>query len=370
MAQIAYNDDGSRQRGHALEEDSKSQRPGRRPTIYDVAAEAGVAASTVSRALSRPGRVSADTAALVRDAAKKVGYWREERKPVLEYSASRLFGMLVADIGNPVFAALAHGATRAANKEGYTLLVAHFAESDIEERLVAERLVSNVEGVILASPRLSNSGIRTISKHRPAVVLNREVPGVPSILTDGERGAQEAIRHLANLGHEAVTYLSGPPSSWSDGTRWRGIESAGRQRLMTVRRTAPAAPVVRSGREAVQEWLERPTSAVIGFNDMLAIGFMRELESLGARIPEDVSILGFDNSVTSALTSPTLTSVASPLMEQGAYAVNLLLRMIRRERVADQPVFLPLNLVGRESTGQFERNPYEELVRDLREAAR
>lgn len=351
-----------------MEEDSKPSAAPRRPTIYDVAAEAGVAASTVSRALSRPGRVSAETATLVREAAKRVGYWREERETVLGQSNSRLLGMLVADIGNPVFAALVHGATRAANKEGYTLLVAHFAESDIEERLAAQRLVENVEGVILASPRQSNSGIRTISKHRPAVVLNREVPGVPSILTDGERGAQEAIRHLADLGHEAVTYLSGPPSSWSDGTRWRGIENAGRQRLMTVRRTSHAPPVVRSGREAVKEWLERPTSAVIGFNDMLAIGFMREMEALGAKVPRDVSVLGFDNSVTSALTNPTLTSVASPLMEQGAYAVNVLLRMINRERISDQPVFLPLNLIKRESTGQFERKPYEERVRNLRQS--
>ncbi len=335
------------------------------PTIYDVAKAAGVAPSTVSRALSRPGRVSAATVEKVRAKAEEIGYWRVRHTPVLQEHTSRLVAMLVADSGNPVFTAVTRGAAEAAEEAGYTLITVDTAESDQRERTSAERLAPAVEGLILTSPRLSNSGIRSIAKHRPVVILNREVAGIPSVLTDGRTGAIEAAKYLAGLGHRSILYVSGPETSWANGVRWRGLEEAGATLGIRVRRTGPHEPTVLGGTRADRDWLENPTSAVVAFNDMVAIGLIRSLSAHGIDVPSEVSVVGFDNSVPGALTTPALTSIASPLREQGALGFNMLRQLLAKEPVRDKPVLLPLNTVVRDSTGPVNPN-FSAWARSLR----
>lgn len=159
----------------------KSERSsGRSPTIYDVAEAAGVAPSTVSRALSRPGRVSAETAEKVRAAAARLGYRRATLAPALSAVPTRLLAMVVADIGNPLFVDVIRGAEAAAEAAGYTMLVVDTQESDQRERAAVENFLGAVDGLVLTSPRLSDAGIRAIAKQRPVIVLNRVVRGLPS----------------------------------------------------------------------------------------------------------------------------------------------------------------------------------------------
>lgn len=324
-------------------------------TIYDVAAAAGVSPSTVSRALARPGRVSAATAAKVRATAAGLGYRRAATAPALTTVPSRLIAMIVADIGNPVFVDIIRGAEVACAAAGYTMVLVDAQEDQARERSAAEQFLPAVDGLILTSPRLSDSGIGVLAKQRPLVVLNRVVRGLPSVLTDASRGARRAVEHLGQLGHREITYLGGPESSWTDGVRWRSLEEAGIELEIRTRRVGPFEPTTNGGEQAARQWARNPTSGVIAFNDIMAIGFIRGLRALGIEVPRDVSVVGFDNSRTGALTSPALTSVASPLSLQGSTAVRNLLAIIGGALSSQQPVVLPVKLVPRASTSRAPR---------------
>lgn len=325
--------------------------PGKPVTIYDVAAAAGVAPSTVSRALSRPGRVSARTAARVRQAAADLGYQRSPTAPALTKIPTRLLVMSVADVGNPVFVEVIRGAQAAAEAAGYTMVLLDSGESHVRERMV-EQFLPAVDGAVLASPRLSDSALRMIAKQRPTLVLNRIVRGLPCVLTDATRGAHRAAEHLGGLGHREIVYLSGPEDSWTDGMRWRSLQQAAAQLSIRARRIGPGAPTVRGGLDAARRWAEDPATAVVAFNDVMAIGFIRGLQALGLHVPGDVSVVGFDNSQLGVLTTPSLTSVASPLHEQGTTAVRNLLAIIGGASATHEPVLLPTKLVPRSSTAK------------------
>jgi DNA-binding LacI/PurR family transcriptional regulator len=332
-------------------------RPTRPPSIYDVAEAAGVAASTVSRALSRPDRVSFRTAEHIRKVAAELGYRMELRQRSLPSARTHLLAMIVADITNPVFFGLIRGAERTATHAGYTLVLAETQESEQAERQVVERLAARVDGVILASSRLSDGAIRAVAKTSPLVVLNRFVDQVPSVTSDNVRAVKRAVEHLVVLGHRAVTYLSGPEASWADSMRWRGLLEAGHELEIKVRRIGPYLPTINGGRQAAERWRKAPTSGVVAYNDLVAIGFMQAVAEAGLQVPRDVSVVGFDNIRDAGLVRPQLTTIASPLVSLGSAAVNHLLKTGVAPVRRDQAVILPARVVLRESTGPAPLGP-------------
>nr|NLD41403.1 LacI family transcriptional regulator [Actinomycetales bacterium] len=248
------------------------------------------------------------------------------------------------------------GAEMAAEEAGYTLIVVDSRESSAREQQAIAKIIDGAEGLILTSPRMSSAGILGIAKQRPVVVLNREVGGLPSVLTNGGRGAGLSAEHLANLGHDEITYVAGPKASWADGGRWRGLEEAAASLDVTVRRIGPNSPTLAGGARAASRWLEHPSTGVIAFNDMMAIGFMRQIGVEGFEVPRDVSVIGFDNSRTALLVDPGLTSVASPLAQQGAAAVKTLLAAVGGLRLPEKPLYLPVRLVERGTTARARSN--------------
>jgi len=330
-----------------------------RPTIYDVASRAGVAASTVSRAFARPGRVNADTAAKVFAAARELGY-RSKALPGLTGSHSRTLALVVTDITNPFYAEIIRGAHEAAADLGYSIRLSHTQEDPHIEREWIERELSSVEGVVLASSRMSDSTIRTLAKQKPFVVLNRRLPEVPSLLIDNARGMRRALEHLAELGHTSVTYLAGPEASWTDGVRWQALREAGHELDIKVRRVGPVQrPTIDAGFRIVGEVLRQtsgqPTTAVIAYNDVLAIGVVKGLRRRGVAVPDDVSVVGVDNVMLTEVVEPELTTVASPLRSQGQTAVRNLVAMIGGAVPKGEPLVLPVKLVVRRSTAQRSR---------------
>jgi DNA-binding LacI/PurR family transcriptional regulator len=338
---------------------SEPQGAPRRVTIYDVAREARVAASTVSRALARPGRVNAATAQHVRETAERLGY---RLPPVSRTPAggggTRLLGVIVADITNPLFAQVVRGAEQAAVESGYTLVIADTQESEDRERAALDRILGSVEGVLLAGPRMSETGIRAIAKQKPTVVLNRVVRGLPSVLTDSARGTRRAVEHLGALGHERITYLAGPPASWADGVRWRGVREATLELDLRARRVGPVAPTVAGGEQAARLWAQRPTSGVLAYNDLVAVGFVRGVRAMGIGVPANVSVVGFDNTEMAALVHPALTTVASPRQALGATAARNLLAMLGGARPTAEPLLLPVKLVVRDTTARRRGEPF------------
>ena len=340
--------------------DVDSQKHGdARPTIYDVAAACGVAPSTVSRAFSRPGRVNADTAERIRQVATEMGYRTNPLVRALPAGRTSLLAVIVADLTNPFFFEILRGAEETAKKAGYTLLVADVQESVEAERQVLDRILPLVEGVVLATSRMSDSSIRVAAKQRPTIVLNRSMSDVASAATDNSRGMKRAVEHLAELGHTTITYLAGPDASWANGVRWQAMREATHELGLRARRLGPFSPTQAGGLAAALALADAPSTAAIAYNDLIAIGLMRGLVNLGIRIPDDVSVVGFDNIFGADFCTPQLTTVAAPLRQLGAVGVQTLLNELntpaRTVRSApEKPLktaLLTATLVERMSTG-------------------
>ncbi|MFE9691864.1 LacI family DNA-binding transcriptional regulator [Micromonospora sp. NPDC005806] len=324
---------------------------GSTPTIYDVARECGVAPSTVSRAFSRPGRVNAVTAERIRQTAARIGYRTNPIARALPTGRTSMIGLVVPDVTNPVYFEVIRGAEAAAAEASFTMLLADTQEQMRLEHEAIERQMSVVEGFVLGTSRISDSALRKVAKQRPLVVLNRPVADVPSVAIDNAHGMRQAAEHLGALGHRAITYVAGPEASWADGMRWRSLREAALELNMRVRRLGPYPPTVPGGMAAVPSLRGGATTAVVTYNDLLAIGVLRGLQRIGVRVPDEMSVVGFDNIFGADLCSPALTTVAAPLRALGTAAVRELLAQLRGApaRTGNSP-FLPTRLVVREST--------------------
>jgi DNA-binding LacI/PurR family transcriptional regulator len=323
---------------------------GNRPTIYDVAREAGVAASTVSRAYARPGRVNADTARVIFAAAERIGY----RAATITGSLGRQTGavaLMVSDITNPFYGEIIKGAEKAVRQAGYALLLSDTSESGPVEREVVERTLGLVEGIVLASSRMSDSAVRMIAKQKPLVLLNRQISETSCIVADNPRGVRRAVEHLGMLGHETITYVAGPEASWAEGMRWQALREAAHELELRVRRIDPRDdPTMRTGLTAARRIAEEGATAVLAYNDALAIGVIKGLKQLGASVPGDVSVVGFDNVLLADVVDPALTTVAAPMRKAGALGVGNVLALAAGARSSGETVVLPVKLVVREST--------------------
>ena len=325
---------------------------GRRPTIYDVAREAGVAASTVSRAYARPGRVNTDTARRVFAAAERLGY-RSDRldgqHPGVR-AASEAIALVVADVTNPFYGEIIKGAYEAARRAGYQLVLSHTNESPEEERRTIERELTHVDGVVIASSRMTDSALRMMAKQRPVVLLNRILPEAACVVNDNLRGIRRATEHLGALGHERILYVAGPANSWSDGTRWRALREAAVELDLDVRRTGPHEPTVLAGLGAARRVAQTSATAVLAYNDALAIGVMKGLRKLGMGVPQEISVVGFDNILLDELVEPALTTVAAPLYRMGLTGVRNCIAIAQGAHLTGTPLVLPVRLVVRNST--------------------
>lgn len=326
-------------------------KPHRPLTIYDVAEAAGVSAATVSRTFARPGRVNAETAERIRRVAAELGYRVNPTAQALPTGRTCMIAVVVSDVTNPFYAEIIRGVQHAATEAGYNMLLLDAQESGRREREMLERTLSTVEGIVLATSRMPDLAIRMIAKQRPTIVLNRKLGDVPSVVTDNPLGMRRAVEHLGELGHDRIAYVAGPEASWADGTRWQAAREAGLELGVHVRRIGAFEPTVAGGASAATELLDNPASAVIAYNDLMAVGLIRALTAAGVRIPRDMSVVGFDNIFAAELVTPALTTVAAPLYAMGTTAVRQLLAMIRGTRLGPaEPAVVPSKLVVRAST--------------------
>jgi LacI family transcriptional regulator len=336
---------------HMLSGPPRVSDVGDRPTIYDVAREAGVAASTVSRAYARPGRVNAETAAAIFAAAERIGY-RTSRITGSRGRQTGAVALMVSDITNPFYGEIIKGAEQAVRQAGYALLLSDTSETGPVERDVVERTLDLVEGIVLASSRMSDSAIRMIAKQKPLVLLNRQITETSCIVADNPRGVRRAAEHLGMLGHDTITYVAGPEASWAEGMRWRALREAAYELELRVRRVDPGAdPSVRTGHAAARRVVEEGATAVLAYNDALAIGVIKGLKQLGVAVPDDVSVVGFDNVLLADIVDPGLTTVAAPMRKAGALGVGNVLALAAGAKTHGETLVLPVKLVVRASTG-------------------
>ena len=324
----------------------------RGPTIYDVAARAEVATSTVSRAFSQPGRVSAETRERILAVAAELGYRPNPHARALLSGKHHTLAMVVSDITNPHYFELIRGAELRARLSEYTLLLVNAEESPRVEWEQIQRLSPAVDGFVLAASRLPDENLRQVAAQRPVVLMSRELPGLASVVLDHVEGCRQIVAHLASLGHRDVLYLAGPRNSWMAATRWAALQAAAEQFGIGASRIGPFTPKVSQGPAAADGAVNAGATAVVAHNDLLAIGVIQRLSQRGLRVPDDVSVVGFDDIFAADVCTPGLTTLGGAHVDVGRAAVELLLKAEARAP-DDQPrVVLPTELVLRDSTGR------------------
>ncbi|WP_211355041.1 LacI family DNA-binding transcriptional regulator [Blastococcus colisei] len=332
------------------------------PTIYDVARRAGVATSTVSRAFSTPGRIGEATRARVLDAARELGYEPNPHARALTSRRTQTLAMVVSDITNPHFFELIRGAEMRAKAARYTLVLVNAEESPRIELEQVQRLSRSVDGFLLAASRQPAENLVKVAAEHPVVMVNRQVPGLASVVVEHTEGCRQMVAHLASLGHTSVVYLAGPPNSWMAASRWAAIRDAAAEYGLTAVRAGPFTPTVGHGGAAADAAIRTGATGIIAHNDLLAIGVLRRLADRSVRVPGDVSVVGFDDIFAADLCSPRLTTLGGAHANVGRAAVEILLESIGAPRdLRPVPeVALPSELVLRDSTGSPGSTPRED----------
>lgn len=321
-------------------------------TIYDVAALVGVNPSTVSRALTKPGRISEKTESRIRAAAERLDFHFNPMARALPTGRSHTIGVVVADITNPVIFGIIRGAEQAAAEAAYTLVIAESQESEAAEIETIHRLLPSVDGLILATTRLPDASILGVAARRPVVVVNRAVEGVASVLPNVRKGVTELFDHLITLGHTSIAYVAGPATSWIGQQRWTELMSRALDARVAALEIGPNPPTIDGGFAAFEKVRAARPTAVVAFNDLIAMGLMQAAAKSGIHVPEGLSVAGFDDIFGSELIVPALTTVRSQLPTAGARAVRHLLAQLRVDGAENERgQFLDTSLVVRGSTG-------------------
>ncbi|HSI58617.1 MAG TPA: LacI family DNA-binding transcriptional regulator [Ideonella sp.] len=327
------------------------------PTLAQIAAAAGVSAMTASRALSGQPGVSDATRAAIRKLADDMGYETNRVARKLVTGESRVIGVLASGLDTPFVAALVTAIARAAAAAGNDVLID--AVIDYERRPaggVLQLLQQFTDGVIAVLP-YEHGYVQTLSRARiPVMTIDhpRAHGEFPSVAADSYGGARAAMAHLAELGHRRVAFIAGAQELESAHERRRAYDDAVAV-LGLVRDDALVLEgdyTLDCGRLAGQRIarMKKRPSAVFAANDLSAFGAMAALQQHGLRIPEDISVVGFDDLPAAAQWHPALTTVRQPVDELGRAAVNTLLALISGLGVAAARVNLPTELVVREST--------------------
>ncbi|MDG4823901.1 LacI family DNA-binding transcriptional regulator [Asanoa sp. WMMD1127] len=319
-------------------------------TIRDVARESGVHISTVSRTFSAPHLVNPETRSRVLACAEHLGYRPNRAARALITGRTHNIGLIVADIANPFFPPLIKAAESQARQRDYHIFVTDTNEdASVEEGLV-RALAKQVDGVLLCSPRMSNSLIEQLSREVPLVVVNRQLTGLPTVVMDVAQGARLAIDHLGRLGHRRIALVAGPRGSWTSREIRRSAMSAARAGDADLTVFGPNLPTEDGGMAVAEQIARSGVTAVLAYNDLMAIGLIEGLSIQGRRVPEDISVVGIDDISLSRLTRPKLTTVATPTAAAGRAAVDMLLAHGDDRRTTAQ-VTLQTELVIRDSTG-------------------
>lgn len=323
--------------------------PGRVVTISDVAAEAQVARSTVSRALNNPGRLNFLTQQHIQAVADRLGYHPNPVARALGTQRTQTLALLLPNISNELFLGVIRGTEEQATAAGYTLVLANSKGDPDQEMSSINRLTGAVDGFILVAARMPQGQLQRIATTHRIAMVNRQVLGLASAVVDPVMGATHAVDHLASLGHRQLAYLgAAPKQNWMNVRRWKSIRSRGAELGVTTRQLGPFTPSQFGGAAAADAAVAAGATAVIAFNDLMAFGVMRRLAERGVGVPAEVSVVGFDDIFGSDFCSPSLTTLASPAEEIGRAAVRLLLEPAGARA---HSVVLPTHLVIRDSTG-------------------
>lgn len=338
-------------------------RPDRQssPTLREVADAAGVHTATASRALNAATRnlVSAETARKVLRAAEQLGYVPNPIARGLKTSRSRTIGLVLPDLTNPLFPPIARSVQDVLTEAGYSgFIVNTDNDPDTERTQVASLRAWHVEGLIIATALLDHPLLEQLySEGVRMVLVNRRTaaPELPAVTPDDASGIEMAVQHLVDLGHRRILHLAGPQRTSTGLVRARAFAQAVREQGLDAdpELVVPCGSWSEAeGARALRAALDQGTrfSAVVAGNDLLALGGYGVLAERGMSIPDDVSVVGFNDVPFLDKLMPPLTTVRVPQAQIGAEACRMLLESIDHPERGTRSVLLPVSLVVRGST--------------------
>jgi LacI family transcriptional regulator len=329
-------------------------------TINDVAKQAGVAPITVSRVINNSGYISKETRCRVEQAISALGYVPNALARGLRSKRTNTLALVMTDITNPFFTNIARGVEDVASESGFSVIYCNTDESETEEFKYAQILAQKkVDGIILVPACCQSKTVEFLqSLDIPVVLLDRRIPDVQidTVRCDSIAGAYELVRILIGLGHRRITMISGQ----------RGVSTAedrviGYHRAMTEAGLEENEQVYfgsftqDSGYELAQKALASPNppTAFVGANNFITIGIMKALRNSKLRVPEDISLVGFDDlPLPLFIDEPFLTVAVQPAYEMGKKVAELLLnRLVAKVSEECQEVILPIEIIQRKSSG-------------------
>lgn len=302
----------------------------RRVTIHDVARIAGVSRQTVSRALNDKGEIDVSTKQRVLDAAVELGYRPSRFARGLVRQDTTTIGLVIPDLLNPFFTEVASAALEAARARGWHVVVYDTGDRPEEERATLQVIASQVDAVVGYLSRPEDE-IDMLTRGLPVVLIDREhrAERFHSIRIDGAGGVHAAIRYLADSGHRRIGMLDHAGRS-EPSIRHAWFVAAMSAHGLDVGPVSRAEQSVEGGENALKELLagHPDVSAVLTFNDIIAIGALRAARRLGRQVPQDLAVIGFDGLQLGALVEPPLSTVALDTRELGALAVEQTARLL------------------------------------------
>jgi DNA-binding LacI/PurR family transcriptional regulator len=328
-------------------------------TIRDVATRAGVSPATVSRVFSQPDAVAAETRRRVLAVAAELRY---APNPVARSLARRRtgnLGIVVPDITNSFSAVVIKAVQQEARRTGYALFVAASDELAEDEERWARALAPQVDGLLLVSPLVSDACLLDLASLVPVVVTNRVLEAVPAVLTVATEATGHAVEHLHALGHRALVYLAGP-EGYSNDSRVAGLQAACARLGLEPLHLGPLPARFSSGVRAADLVLAAGATAVVAFSDDIAAGLVNRFADRGVRVPDDVSVVGHDDTALAEMIFPRLTTVRIPAAAAGATAVQMLIKRIQGDDGIGRCHELAAELIVRASTGPAPVRPVGE----------
>jgi LacI family transcriptional regulator len=330
-----------------------------RATIREIASAAGVSIATVSRVINGRPDVAPDTREAVLQVVRDHGFSTNRSARALSGGRTGLVGVTLPIVQAAYFAFILAGSSEALYEQDMRIVLCPTLHQHEREITLLDRLMhGTTDGAVLMLPEETNEELKALQRMGyPFVVVDPRVPldeGIPAVSAAHASGARAAVEHLLSLGHRRIGAITGPPAWMATTERLQGYRGA-----LAAAGVMPDPALVAesnfeivSGEKAAHDLLglpDRPT-AIFAFNDNAAVGTLRVARELGLRVPEDLSVVGFDDSEQAAIVTPALTTVRQPLAEMGRMAVSLLLRLLERQRVEALNVELATRLVVREST--------------------
>lgn len=332
-------------------------------SAQEVARLAGVSVSTVSRALTAPDQVAPATRDRVTAAAAQLDYRPNPTARSLRIGRTQTLGLVVPDLENPFFTSIVKAVEARARYGGYSLIVADSEEEPENERALVATIRHRSDGIVLASLRSDDDAVRAMVGDTPAVIVNRSVPGLPSVTSDDADGAAQVFAHLRALGHRRIAVAGGPESSRSGVERLHGLRAAAaRYDDVELVELGSFPPYYSGGAAAADLAVACGATAVVAHNDVMAAGIVGRARDRGIHVPGDLSVTGFDDSAVATVLSPALTTVRVPRTRLGRRAVDLLVGLIEdRDRGAARqptgPQILAVDLVIRGSSAEPGQRP-------------